>query len=82
VLISDKVNIWREVLEDHAGLVADDTLAGTTRLLQDWLSMSHAGRQRIASNAYGCFHSRFNSDAAARSLLSTIEQGTARRQVA
>ncbi len=82
VLISDKVNIWREVLEDHAGLVAEDSLAGTTRLLLDWLSMSPAGRQRIASNAHNCFSSRFNSDAAARSLLSTIERGGEQRQVA
>jgi glycosyltransferase involved in cell wall biosynthesis len=83
VLISDKVNIWREVLEDHAGLVADDTLGGTKRLLEDWLSMSAAGRQRIASNAYGCYARRFHSDAAARSLLSAIERGgIERRQVA
>jgi glycosyltransferase involved in cell wall biosynthesis len=82
VLISDKVNIWREVLEDHAGLVAEDTLAGTTRLLQDWLSMSPAGRERIATNAYDCFHNRFNSDAAARSLMSTLERGGEQRQVA
>jgi glycosyltransferase involved in cell wall biosynthesis len=82
VLISDKVNIWREVLEDHAGLVADDTLAATTRLLQDWLSVSPAGRERIAGNAQRCFHKRFHSDAAARCLLSTIERGGKERRVA
>ena len=82
VLISDKVNIWREIVEDHAGLVAEDTLAGTTRLLQDWISMSPAGRQRIASNAYQCFDARFNSDAAARSLLTTIENDVEERKVA
>jgi glycosyltransferase involved in cell wall biosynthesis len=82
VLISDKVNIWREVLADNAGLVSQDTLPGTTRLLQDWLSMSPAGRQRIADNAYRCFQDRFSSDAAARSLLSTIEDRGQDRQVA
>jgi glycosyltransferase involved in cell wall biosynthesis len=75
VLISDKVNIWREVAADHAGLVADDTVEGTTRLLQDWLNLSPAGRERIASNAYRCFKTRFSSESAARSLLSTIEHG-------
>ena len=29
VLISDKVNIWREIQEDGAGLVAEDTEEGT-----------------------------------------------------
>jgi glycosyltransferase involved in cell wall biosynthesis len=82
VLISDKVNIWREVLEDHAGLVSEDSVAGTTRLLQDWIGMSPAGRERIASNAYHCFDTRFHSDAAARCLLSTIEEGTKQQEAA
>jgi glycosyltransferase involved in cell wall biosynthesis len=77
VLISDKINIWREVLEDHAGLVADDTLPATTRLFQDWLDMSPAGRERIAGNAFSCFNSRFNSEIAALSILNTIEARTA-----
>lgn len=33
VLISDKVNIWREMAEDGCGLVAPDTAAGTTGTL-------------------------------------------------
>jgi glycosyltransferase involved in cell wall biosynthesis len=83
VLISDKVNIWREITEDHAGLVADDTLAGTTRLLQDWLEMTPAGRNRLATNAAGCFQRRFHNEAAARALVSVIERGgKERRRVA
>jgi glycosyltransferase involved in cell wall biosynthesis len=82
VLISNKVNIWREVVEDHAGLVSDDSLTGTVRLLKDWLAMSQAGRERIARNAYTCFHSRFHIDSAARSLLTTLEQNAQRRQAA
>ena len=34
VLISNKVNLWREVEEDGAGVVASDDLDGTRRLLQ------------------------------------------------
>ena len=33
VLISDKVNIWREIDAANAGFVADDTVDGTTTLL-------------------------------------------------
>ena len=32
VLISDKVNIWREIEADGAGLVDDDTVDGTSEL--------------------------------------------------
>jgi glycosyltransferase involved in cell wall biosynthesis len=79
VLISDKVNIWREILEDHAGLVADDTLEGTTRVLQDWFSMSDAGRARMASNALMCFKARYHGDAAARCMLEAIELTVSQR---
>ena len=36
VLISNKVNIWREVVEDGGGFAEEDDLAGTTRLLERW----------------------------------------------
>ena len=36
VLISNQVNIWREIAEDGVGLVEDDDLAGTMRLLERW----------------------------------------------
>ncbi len=83
VLVSNRVNIWREVVEDHAGLVADDTVPGTTRMLRDWLDMSAAGRERVARNARECFKRRFQSDIAARNLLAVIERGgLERRRVA
>ena len=34
VLISNKVNIWREIAEGKAGIVTDDTPEGTYLLLQ------------------------------------------------
>jgi glycosyltransferase involved in cell wall biosynthesis len=37
VLISNKVNIWQEVLHEKAGLVAEDSLHGTEKLLRDFL---------------------------------------------
>jgi glycosyltransferase involved in cell wall biosynthesis len=73
VLISNKVNIWREIVHDQAGLVADDTLAGTRQLLTDWLALGAEDRQRMAHNAYQCFRRRFNIDMAATKLLSLFE---------
>ncbi len=40
VLISRKVNIWREVAEAGAGLVEEDTVEGTARLLGCFLALS------------------------------------------
>ena len=40
VLISDKVNIWREIAAAEAGFVAPDSEAGSTQLLKQWLALS------------------------------------------
>ncbi len=45
VLISNQVNIWREIENDGAGLVEDDTPEGTERLLRRWFALA-SGRTR------------------------------------
>ncbi len=45
VLISNKVNIWREIEIDGAGLVAADDLAGATTLLRRFLMMAPSDRK-------------------------------------
>jgi glycosyltransferase involved in cell wall biosynthesis len=75
VLISNKVNIWREIVEDRAGLAAEDTLDGTLGLLQSWIDLSPSERHRMAVNAYGSFARRFRVEAAANNIQQTIECG-------
>jgi glycosyltransferase involved in cell wall biosynthesis len=75
VLISDKVNIWREVIEDQAGLVAPDTLPGTIGLLQKWLGLTPAERLEKARNARACFTRRFHITAAAERLSGVLQLG-------
>ena len=70
VLISNKVNIWREIERDGAGIVADDTLAGTQRLLESWHATPAAARQAMAQNAARSFQERFTVDAMAEDLIS------------
>lgn len=72
VLISDKVNTWREILEDRAGLVEADDLDGTIRLLEGWLSMEAPLRGAMRLAALQCFTSRFEIRHAARDLNSLL----------
>jgi len=72
VLISDKVNIWREVQAHRAGLVAPDTLAGTRALLEQWLEMPRPQRLRMREQACELFRCRFTVDAMATSLLEVV----------
>ncbi len=68
-LISDKVNIWREIVEDGAGLAAEDDQPGTDSLLQRWLDLPHEDRDLMRSKARDCFAKRFEIGQAARVLL-------------
>jgi glycosyltransferase involved in cell wall biosynthesis len=72
VLISDKVNIWREVSSHRAGLVAPDTREGTGQLLQEWLNLAAAEREAMGYRARALFSARFAVKAMAESLLAVI----------
>jgi len=73
VLISDKINIWREVDADQAGFVAADTVDGTTANLRRWLSLDRARIERMREQAQLSFATRFTIDAHARRLLDVLE---------
>ena len=73
VLISDKVNIWREIEADGAGIVNTDTVEGTVKTLQTWLAMNSQERQKMALQARSTFAHRFTVEAMAESLLKTIK---------
>ena len=60
VLISNRVNIWREVECDGAGLVESDDLEGTTRLLRRWCALIPEERDTMSRNAARCFSARFD----------------------
>jgi glycosyltransferase involved in cell wall biosynthesis len=67
-LISNKVNIWREIQADSAGIVADDTLQGTCELLQSYLDMPDRKKIEMSQHAWKCFEQRFEIERAAESL--------------
>ena len=72
VLISEKVNIWREVASDNAGLTDSDTEAGAESLLRRWLAMSAEARAEMRTSASRSFDKRFKVDAMAHGLLDVI----------
>jgi glycosyltransferase involved in cell wall biosynthesis len=74
VLISNQINIWREIVEDHAGLAGDDTSVGTEKLFHQWENLSHEKRAAMKSAARQCFEKRFGINGAAISLLNTLQQ--------
>ena len=72
VLISHQVNIWREVIDDGAGLAADATEAGARELLSAWAALSSEQRLKMSRDARSCFEHRYEITRAAQSLVETI----------
>jgi glycosyltransferase involved in cell wall biosynthesis len=71
-LISDKVNIWREIESDGAGLVSPDDLPGTMNLLLRWSQMPEAEKNAMRERARECFLNRFEIRKAASGLINAI----------
>lgn len=70
VLISDKVNIWREIDQTGAGVVEPDTAEGVARLFQRWLALDRAtDHAHMADNAVKLFQAQYNGQRAAEALL-------------
>jgi|GEM_PF-209017 len=82
VLISNKVNIWREIEADGAGLVEDDAIEGTEKLIRRFLTQypeSHqvsAAANSLNAIAKSCFKKRFSIEQAAESLCRAIRETT------
>jgi glycosyltransferase involved in cell wall biosynthesis len=73
VLISDKVNIWREVEAAGAGLVRPDDAAGTEDLLRAWLALSKTDRATMRVAAHQAFEKNFDVATIAPALLEIIK---------
>jgi len=72
VLISNKVNIWREIEDDGAGLVAADTEEGTAGLLHHWMKLPAQERAGMRQRATACFLRRFEVRRAAANLVEVL----------
>ena len=72
VLISDQVNIWREIKSAGAALVQKNTIAGTTQNFLDWASLSTQARSTLAAQAKPCFLKHFSVAGATSKLLAVI----------
>jgi len=74
VLISNRVNIWREIDTDGAGYVESDDITGTSRLIERWLKTPAEKRAKMRTDARRCFVSRFEIDHAVDSLLKILNE--------
>jgi glycosyltransferase involved in cell wall biosynthesis len=71
-LISNQVNIWREIRDAGAGLVESDDQAGTDSLLRRWINLPELEFQKMREATVPLFNARFEIQQAARSMVEAI----------
>ena len=74
VLISDKVNIWREIEADGAGIVRPDTVEGTIDALRTWLALTPEAQNSMREAGRHCFENRYRIERVAADLVDIISR--------
>ena len=73
VYLTDKVNLWSEVIEAGAGKVAADNQEGIENLLNQWLIDS---RPELSTAAKKCFEERLHINQTVKSLVGIISESS------
>jgi len=73
VLISNQVNIWREISNGGAGIVEDDNLTGTESMLKQWLSLTADEKLKMGERATQSFKEHFTLDKAVSNMITVIQ---------
>ncbi|WP_179412963.1 glycosyltransferase [Mucilaginibacter sp. E4BP6] len=72
VLISNQVNIWREISNEGAGIIEDDNLIGTENMLKQWLSLTADEKLEMGERAKDSFKKHFKLDKAVNNMIAII----------
>ena len=80
VLITEKVNIYREIVEAKAGLACEDTVEGVKVMISRWMAMNGLERETLAANATKCFLSNYEISRAAAHLINVLQEAIGSRQ--
>jgi glycosyltransferase involved in cell wall biosynthesis len=72
VLISNQVNIWKEIENVGGGIIADDTIEGTIKLLRSWVTLNTAQKRTMQQLAYTAYEKFFEIGSASKKFLDAI----------
>lgn len=72
VLISEQVNIWREILEGGGGITAADTYDGALKLLEEWLTLSKTEQLAMGRKALQVYQNNFHTGPASAAFIKSI----------
>lgn len=73
VIISNKVNIWREIDDSNSGLICNDELRSLTDVLSDWSLLSKKQIKNLEENSIKCFLKNFEIQNSIKILINTLK---------
>lgn len=74
VLISNQVNIWKEIEVGRGGIINADTLEGINELFKKWLNLSEIDKKQMGANAFSTYQLNFTVEEAAKKMINVITQ--------
>ncbi len=72
VLITNKVNIWKEISSVNAGIVHDDTLNGAINLLHDFISLNSEDSDKMNQQALSVYKKYFDVKVVAQEMIDAV----------
>ncbi|NNH76955.1 glycosyltransferase [Acinetobacter sp. ANC 5380] len=76
VLISNKINIWREIAEGNGGVVSSDTVSGAIEVIENWESLSLNEKLMMGANARKVYETNFTVQKATQDLTNALIRAT------
>ena len=72
VLISDQINIWREIEEEGGGIIAKDSIEGVDWMLTKWMNMNETERKQMGTKAFETYKKYFAIEPASDRFLEAL----------
>lgn len=76
VLITKRINIWREIVSAGAGFASENSVEGIYDLLIQWRSLSNERSDEMSEAARALFENRYLNDVASEIILEGIRNCT------
>jgi glycosyltransferase involved in cell wall biosynthesis len=74
VLITNKINIYREIEKGGGGIINEDTLTGTINNLKQWIALDAESKILMGKNAKKIYENNFKNEYAAQKLFDILNQ--------
>lgn len=72
VLISNQINIWKEIEISNGGIIGNDTVEGTQKMLEFFLEIDKNDKEKLSIDAYHTFKNYFDITRTVEKLLNSI----------